>query len=240
MVGGFLGFGFMTIAIALNDVTINYNNKPAIVGITGCFKAGSLTAITGPNGAGKSTLLKAIAGIIKVDDGAINVGHGRQRIAYLPQVSEIQRDFPISVLHLVATGYFQEFGGFCEISSEMKKRAMHVISEVGLSGLEKNDIASLSLGQFQRALFARLMIQDAQIILLDEPFAAIDFETTYKLTEIIKRWHEQHRTVICVLHDLEQIINNFHDCVILNRKCMAWGKSAIALQNYHPKLLNCC
>ncbi len=230
----------MTNFVELKDVTVNYNNRPAIVGISGFFKQGSLTAITGQNGAGKSTLLKAIAGIIKVDDGAINIGAPRQRIAYLPQVSDIQRDFPISVLHLVATGYFQEFGGFCEINAEMKKRALHVIGEVGLSGLEKNDIASLSLGQFQRALFARLMIQDAQLILLDEPFAAIDFETTYKLTEIIKRWHGEHRTVICVLHDLEQIINNFHDCLILNRKCVDWGKSEIVLQKYHPKLINCC
>lgn len=235
-----MGFGIMTIAVELKDVTINYNNKPAIVGISGSFARGSLTAITGPNGAGKSTLLKAIAGIIKSDDGAIRVNVAHEKIAYLPQVSEIQRDFPISVLHLVTTGYFQEFGGYSAINSQMKKHALEVLSEVGLVGFENNDIASLSLGQFQRALFARLIIQDASLILLDEPFAAIDFETTSKLTDIIKKWHREQRTIICVLHDLEQIINNFHECLILNRKCADWGKSEIVLQKYHPKLLNCC
>ncbi len=230
----------MTQVIILDKLSVNYNNKTAIANVSGVFKSGSLTAITGQNGAGKSTLLKTIAGIIKPDSGEIKINVAAQKIAYLPQVSEIQRDFPISVLHMVATGYFQKYGGMGAITTKMKHKVLEILQEVGLKGFENNDIASLSLGQFQRALFARLMIQDADLILLDEPFAAIDFETINKLTNIIKKWHKDQRTVICVLHDLEQISSNFHECILLNRECLAWDKSDLVLKNYHPKLLNCC
>ncbi len=225
--------------IELKNLTINYGSRTALSQINGVFKKGSLTAITGQNGAGKSTLLKAIAGIIKVNNGTIITHIKANKISYLPQASEIERDFPLSVLHMVTTGYFQRFGGFCAITSAMQKKAIAAIAEVGLGGLENNNIADLSFGQFQRALFARLIIQDAELILLDEPFAAIDFETTIRLTNIIKKWHNENRTVICILHDIEHIRNNFHDCLVINGKCLAWDKAEIALRNYNIRLLDC-
>ncbi|MBL6664552.1 MAG: ABC transporter ATP-binding protein [Rickettsiales bacterium] len=227
-------------AIEITNLNINYNHKTVLRDITGNFKFGSLTAITGQNGAGKSTLLKAIAGLIKIKSGSVKRNISHKKIAYLPQISEIQRDFPISVLQLVTSGYCQKFGNFAEITKEMKDEAITAIKKVGLEKIIHNDISSLSLGQFQRALFARLIIQDANLILLDEPFTALDFKTVIMLTDLIKNWHKKGKTIICVLHDIEQIKNNFHDCIILNHIFLAWDKSEIALKNYHLESLNCC
>ncbi len=219
----------MSIEVNLKNVTISYERHPALHHISGTFAAGSLTAIAGINGAGKSTLLKGIAGIIKADSGQIEIVGDRQKIAYLPQVAEIQRDFPISVLHLITTGYWQKVGSVGKITSQMRDDSLRALESVGMSGFENRDIASLSLGQFQRTLFARLLIQDASLILLDEPFASIDSDTTANLIEIILRLNRENRTIICVLHNLEQIKKYFPNCLLLARKCVAWGQSEISL-----------
>ncbi len=219
--------------VTLENVTLSYNRHPAVHHVSGSFERGSLTAIAGPNGAGKSTLLKAIAGIITPDEGRIA---SNERIAYLPQASEMQRDFPSTVLQMVTTGFWHKTGGLRAITPAMKEQARTAMLQVGLNGLETRDIGSLSAGQFQRALFARLLIQDATLILLDEPFNAIDETTTRHLMEIIQRWHKDGRTVICVLHDFELIRNHFPSCLLLARECVAWGSSVKTL---HPEnLLN--
>lgn len=218
-------------AVTLENVTLSYNRHPAVHHISGTFERGSLTAVAGPNGAGKSTLLKGIAGIITPDEGHIQInGAGKGHVAYLPQASELQRDFPMSVLHLVATGFWHQSSGLRAITPAMKARASEALADVGLRGFEKRELASLSAGQFQRALFARLLVQDAALVLLDEPFTAIDADTTTHLLEIILRWHAEKRTVICVLHDFAQIRKYFPDCLLLARECIAWGDSAKTLQ----------
>ncbi len=197
--------------------------------ISGRFESGTLTAIAGSNGAGKSTLLKGIAGILSPDEGRITIEGEPKRIAYLPQATELQRDFPMSVLHMATTGYWHKTGSIGPITPAMKEQASEALAAVGLGGFEKRDLSSLSVGQFQRALFARLIVQDAPLMLLDEPFAAIDVDATEHLLGIIKRWHEEKRTVICVLHDFEQIRNYFPECLLLARECIAWGSSAKVL-----------
>jgi zinc/manganese transport system ATP-binding protein len=221
----------MSEAVVLENVTVTYNRHPAVHHISGVFKTGSLTAIAGPNGAGKSTLLKAIAGVIHPQEGHINVN---SELAYLPQASEMQRDFPLSVLHMVVCGFWNQTRGQKSITAAMKEKASKALVEVGLRGFEKRDLSSLSTGQFQRALFARLIVQDAQVMLLDEPFNAIDESTTQHLLDIILRWHKEKRTIICVLHDFEQIRKYFPDCLLLARECIAWDSSAKAL---HPENL---
>jgi zinc/manganese transport system ATP-binding protein len=218
----------MSASVVLENVTISYARHPAVHHLSGSFAAGSLTAITGPNGAGKSTLLKTIAGLMEPDEGQIRI-EGGGHIAHLPQASELQRDFPLSVLHLVATGFWQKAGNFSPINTSMKKRASEALNIVGLSGFENRHLASLSAGQFQRVLFARLIIQDASLILLDEPFTAIDANTTTHLLDVIGGWHKEGRTVICVLHDFDQIRTYFPECLLLARECIAWGKSEATL-----------
>jgi zinc/manganese transport system ATP-binding protein len=218
-------------AVQLENLTLSYNRHPAVHHISGRFESGTLTAVTGPNGAGKSTLMKAIAGIITPDSGRVHIEKSvHETVAYLPQSSEIQRDFPLSVLHLVTSGLWNKSGMFRAISNTQKDQAIHTLEQVGLSGFENRDIASLSYGQFQRVLFARLLLQDASLIILDEPFTAIDAETTEHLLDIIARMHKEKRTVICVLHDIEQIRKHFPDCLLLARECIAWGKTEHALK----------
>ena len=209
-------------AVTLEKVSVRYGRQKALEEISAEFKAGSLTAVAGPNGAGKSTLLKTIAGILRPTSGEMKFHLSDTRVAYLPQAANIQRDFPLSVLQVVLTGFWGHVGNFGAITSLMHASALHAIKEVGLEGLEKRQISELSGGQFQRMLFARLMAQDANVILLDEPFTAIDGETTQRLIQILLRWHEEKRTVICVLHDL-LIRKFFPESFVLAGKCLGSG-----------------
>lgn len=212
-------------AVRLDNLTIAYNRQPAIHHVSGEFISGSLAAITGANGAGKSTLLKAMAGILPVFEGKVEFGGiGRVDIAYMPQISEMQREFPINILQMVCSGFWHKSGGFGEINRKQRAKAMQALEKVGLLGFEKHNLDSVSVGQFQRALFARVMVQDAKLILLDEPFTAVDNSTTVALLKIIKNWHDEGRTLICVLHDFEQIKEYFTDCLLLAREVIAWGK----------------
>jgi len=221
-----LGDDCMTPAIKLHDLTVAYDRRPAVHHIKGDFPSGELTAITGPNGAGKSTLLKAIAGILPVFEGSIEFcGLTRKDMAYLPQAADLQTDFPISVLQMVTSGFWQTSNGFQKITSAQKEKAIEALRVAGLIGFDNRTLDSLSAGQFQRALFARVLVQDARLILLDEPFTSIDTATTEAFLDVIKLWHKEKRTVICVLHDFEQIKTNFTDCLLIARECIAWGKS---------------
>ncbi|MDD3288053.1 MAG: ABC transporter ATP-binding protein [Alphaproteobacteria bacterium] len=212
----------MTAIIKLENVTVKYGHNVALRDISGEFQAGSLTAIAGPNGAGKSSLLKAIAGIIKPAAGSITISPN-DRIAYLSQASSMRRDFPMSALKAVCSGFWSTSGNSGSITSQMKDKAAAALSEMGLNGMEYRQISDLSGGQFQRLLFARVMIENAPIVLLDEPFAAIDAETTVKLIKILLDWHRQGHTIICVLHDLLLIQKYFPDSFVLAGKCLCHG-----------------
>jgi zinc/manganese transport system ATP-binding protein len=221
-------------AIELDDLTLGYRRHPAVHHLSGCFAPGSLTAITGPNGAGKSTLLKGLTGEIRPMSGRISMnGIARRDIAYLPQLAEVNRTFPMQVHDLVAMGGWRQAGHFRAISGPMLNDINRAIEAVGLGGLERRPVASLSGGQLQRALFARVLVQDARVILLDEPFTAIDSHTTTDLAAMLKRWCEDGRTVIAVLHDHDLIRAHFPDVLLLARECIAWGPVAEAMKAEH-------
>ena len=214
----------MGTVFSLNDLTLGYERHPAVHHITGNFLLGSMTAIVGPNGAGKSTLLKGLMGLIKPLDGQINYHKVLPtEIAYLPQQADIDRSFPISVMETVLIGHWKKIGLFRAVTNEMKREAEIALEAVGLTGFENRVIESLSAGQFQRVLFARMLLQDAQIILLDEPFTAIDAKTTTDLLKVVFRWHTEKRTVIAVLHDMDQVKNNFPETLLISREPIAWG-----------------
>ena len=217
-------------AVKLHNLTIAYNRQPAVHHVNGQFTSGELAAITGVNGAGKSTLLKAIAGILPVFEGSIEFKNlSRRDMAYMSQATDMKRDFPINILQMVCSGFWQKTGGFGQITKDQRVAAMQALEEVGLVGFENRNLDSISSGQFQRALFARVIVQDAKLILLDEPFTAIDTSTTTAFLKIIKNWHKEGRTVICVLHDFQQIKDNFTDCLLMARETIAWGKPAEVL-----------
>jgi zinc/manganese transport system ATP-binding protein len=217
-------------SIEIDDLTIAYDRRPAVHHLSGSFEAGSLTAIVGPNGAGKSTLLKAICGLIRPDAGRISLGlMARAELAYLPQQAELDRSFPITVADTVALGLWRRLGIFRGLDASAMARIETALEAVGLGGLGGAAIGSLSVGQLQRALFARLSLQDARAILLDEPFAAVDQRTTADLLALLHHWQGEGRSIIAVLHDMEQVRAHFPQTLVLAREPVAWGRTATVL-----------
>lgn len=217
------------IALAFDDLTLGYDRHPAVHHLTGEIASGALVAIVGPNGAGKSTLLKGIAGALKPLQGGIGRGPQAKRIAYLPQSAEIDRSFPISVYDLVAMGLWSRAGLFGRIGRADHDRIEQALTAVGLAGFERRPVGTLSGGQMQRALFARLLLQDADLILLDEPFTAIDARTAADLLDLVGRWHAEKRTVVAVLHDLDMVRRAFPQTLLIAREPVAWGATGEAL-----------
>jgi zinc/manganese transport system ATP-binding protein len=154
-------------------------------------------------------------------------------IAYLPQQAEIDRSFPINVLDTVLLGHWRTVGAFGTVTATLAARARQALAEVGLGAFERRPIGSLSVGQFQRVLFARLLVQDARLILLDEPFAAIDSRTTFDLLGLIAAWHAQGRTIIAVLHDMDQVRGHLPEALLLAREPVAWGLTESVLTAAH-------
>ena len=216
----------MSTAIRLHDLTLGYDRHPALHHLTGEIAPGTLMAVVGPNGAGKSTLLKGLIGALPPLGGRIDLGsNDRRDMAYLPQLAEIDRSFPITLYDFVAMGLWRQVGVFGTISRSHARRIDAAIAAVGLEGFERRGIGTLSGGQMQRTLFARLLVQDARVILLDEPFNAIDTRTTADLTALIRGWHDEGRTVVAVLHDLETVQQTFPETLLLARERIAWGRT---------------
>jgi len=221
--------------LAFENLTLGYDRHPAVHHLDGVVEIGSLTAVIGPNGSGKTTLLKGIVGSIRPLGGRIVRHLEADGIAYLPQLSEIDRTFPASVADLVALGLWSRRGMLARITRSDRAAIDDALAGVGLAGFQNRGIDTLSGGQLQRALFARVLLQDARLILLDEPFNAIDSRTVRDLIAIIHRWHGEERTVLAVLHDLELVREHFPQTLLLARRAVAWGKTQEALceENLH-------
>tara|TARA_R110001592_G_scaffold319724_3_gene597470 strand:+ start:31 stop:771 length:741 start_codon:yes stop_codon:yes gene_type:complete len=210
--------------LSFDNLTLGYEAHPAVHHLNYGIQEGALIALVGPNGAGKSTLFKGIMGQIHPLDGHIYL-HGIEKkdIAYLPQLNQLDRSFPITVQELVALGAWNDIGAFGRLKDSHKEQVASALSQLSLKGFEKRLISSLSGGQMQRVLFARLLVQNAQLILLDEPFTGVDSRTTHDLLQMISAWHKQGKTIIAVLHDLEQVRHNFPECLLLSREPIAFG-----------------
>ena len=212
------------VTVKLKDVSVAYDRTVAVNGVTGSFSPGSVTAIAGPNGAGKSTLLKALMEDLPLASGTIDRGGlHRQDFGYLPQAAEIDRQFPLTVADTVMLGAWKEMGGFRGLSRNTAEKGMDALHAVGLDGFAQRHIGALSAGQFQRVLFARLLLQDPKFIILDEPFAAIDAATTRDLLEIVNRWKSEQRTIVAVLHDFDQVRAHFPQTLLLAKEPVDWG-----------------
>ncbi len=221
-------------ALTLHNLTVSYRQHPALHHVTGAFAQGSLTAVVGPNGAGKSTLLKGIAGVLPqqaspVAQSAIAWPGARPQVAYLPQQSEIDRHFPMRVGDCIMLGLWGQTGALGAATPAQWARTAAALDAVGLQGFAQRPIATLSSGQMQRVLFARVLVQDAPLILLDEPFSAMDSKTTAALLDVVLRWQDEGRTVIAVLHDDAQVRQFFPQTLLLARQCIAWGPTAQVL-----------
>ena len=210
--------------LKIQGLVKSYKNLTVVDHVDLEVSSGEIVGLLGPNGAGKSTLLKGVTGVLAPLEGGVSIkGLSRDDIAYLPQQSEIDRSFPISVVDLVAMGLWREIGPFGWLGRKRQARIDDAIAAVGLTGFELRPIGSLSGGQMQRVLFARLLLQDARLVLLDEPFTAIDTRTMADLIGVVQGWHGEGRTVLAVLHDYETVRTHFPQTLMLARELVAHG-----------------
>jgi len=218
--------------ITLTNFSAGYDRRPAVHHVSGSFPDASMTAIVGPNGGGKSTLLKALAGFVPLMSGHIDFGSiERQHIAYLPQQFEMDRTFPISVLDVVLLGHWARVGALGRLGSTHKAEAVKALALVDMEAFAERPVASLSTGQWQRVLFARLSLQRAKLVLLDEPFAAIDGRTTHDLLHVLEHWQRLGSTIICVMHDFQLVRDHFAQALVLARELIAWGPTPVAMSD---------
>lgn len=221
--------------IALQELAFGYRNQPPLATLSGCFHQGSLTAIIGANGSGKSTLLKTLAGLLPPLSGSFSLGDGDKKkdnaIGYLPQLSEFDRQFPISVRDLVIMGSLPHRGLLKGIHANWHRKATDALDAVSMTDFADRHIGVLSGGQLQRVLFARLLLTQAPIILLDEPFTGIDSHTTQALLQIIELLHAEGRTILAVLHDLEQVDQHFPNILHLTPGGHRWGETQSILHS---------
>ncbi len=216
--------------LQFRDVTLGYDRHPAVHHLSGDVASGALLAVIGPNGAGKSTLFRGLVGILKPLGGSIELGGLDVRdIAYLPQSADIDRSFPISVFDFVSTGLWRMTGLLGGIGKGAREKIGHALAAVGLTGFENRNIGTLSGGQMQRLLFARVLLQDARLIVLDEPFNAIDAKTSADLMALVERWHAEGRTVLAALHDMDLVRSHFPETLMLAREPVAWGATSEVL-----------
>lgn len=216
-------------AISLLDVSLGWRTRTVLREVSGVFPPGSMTAVVGANGAGKSTLLKAMAGLIAPLSGVLHVEGDARDIAWLPQAASLDRSFPLRVIDLVAMGAWRRVGAWDRLPGSEWARAQAALEQVGLADCAARSLFALSGGQMQRVLFARLLMQDASVMLLDEPFAAMDGETTGVLLRLMQDWHAQGRTVVAVSHDLSLVRRGFPQALLLAGRVVAWGKTAEVL-----------
>ena len=216
------------------NLTLGYNRHPAVHHLHAEIAAGSLLAVIGPNGAGKSTLLKGIIGELRPMQGRVEMhGVDRRNIAYLAQQATVDTAFPVVIYDFVAMGLWAQFGAFRALDRAARTRVEEAIAETGLAGLETRPIGQLSGGQLQRARFARLILQDSPLVLLDEPYSAIDANSVRDLAALVRRWNSEGRTIISVLHDFEHVRQEYPETLLLAREVVAHGTTEAVLTEQH-------
>ncbi len=214
--------------LTIRGMTVFYDQKPAVFSIDATFRKGRMTAIVGPNGAGKSTLLKAVLGLVKPLSGSASVfgaplDQMRRRVAYVPQRASVDWDFPARVSDVVGMGLYAELGLIGRFTGAHKERVMSCLARVGMEDFADRQIGQLSGGQQQRVFLARALAQDADLYLLDEPFAGVDAATERAIIEVLKSLRDEGKTVVAVHHDLTTVPEYFDDVLILNVQKISEG-----------------
>ncbi|MBN7759350.1 metal ABC transporter ATP-binding protein [Nitratireductor aquimarinus] len=223
--------GSVETPLAVQGVTVSYGEKPAVFSVDASIPAESMTAIIGPNGAGKSTLLKAVLGIVPRLSGSVTVfgepfTRARHRVAYVPQRASVDWDFPTRVIDVVMMGLFRELGLLKLVRREHHKTALACLERVGMVDFAHRQIGQLSGGQQQRVFLARALAQNADLYLLDEPFAGVDAATERAIIDVLKSLKTDKRTVVCVHHDLATVADHFDHVLLINVRKMAEGPVA--------------
>lgn len=214
--------------LAIHDLTVAYHRKPVLWDIELNIPEGKLVAIVGPNGAGKSTLLKACLDLVPKTSGWAHI-YGmpyrkhRSMVGYVPQRESVDWDFPVNALDVVAMGTYRRLGWFRRVGKKQRDTAMEALDQVGIAHLADRQISQLSGGQQQRVFLARALVQDADLYLMDEPFAAVDAATEQAIVELLKTLNSRGKTCLVVHHDLATVSKYFDWVVLLNMRVVAAG-----------------
>ena len=213
----------------VHDLTVAYDEKPVLWDVDLNIPTGSLTAIVGPNGAGKSTLLKAVLGLIKPVSGGVefpSIGTNKKthKIAYVPQSSSVDWDFPATVLDIVIMGRYGHLGWFKRAGKKEKNLAIQKLKEVGMEAFVDRQISELSGGQQQRVFLARSLVQEAEIYFMDEPLKGVDAQTEKVIIELLKKLRNDGKTVVVVHHDLRTVKTYFDRVILINLSVVAEGE----------------
>ena len=206
----------MTAVVEIRNLALGYPELTLFKHLSLDIQAGTTLAVLGANGSGKSTFVKMLLGLMDPLAGRLTWPAGRpQEVGYLAQLTEFDRRFPIRVRDLAAMGAWRGFGLWSGLGRTGRNRVAAALEEAGILDLADRSLHTLSGGQLQRALFARVILQDAPLILLDEPFAAVDQSTEAHLLSIINRWHAEGRAVVLVVHDLSSVLDHCSHALLL-------------------------
>jgi len=217
--------------LEFHDLTVAYHIRPVLWDVDLAVPEGRLAAIVGPNGAGKSTLLKAALDLVPLASGYVRVfGRSyrdvRGRVAYVPQRESVDWDFPASVADVVLMGRYGRAGWFRRPSREDRRMAREALERVGMAEYADRQISRLSGGQQQRTFLARALAQDADLYVMDEPFAGVDAVTERAIVALLHELRDKGRTVLCVQHDLQTVPEYFDWVALLNMRLVACGPVA--------------
>jgi manganese/zinc/iron transport system ATP- binding protein len=220
-----------TTALAIDDLTVAYDSKPALWDVDLEIPEGVLLGIVGPNGAGKSTLIKSVLNLIPRAAGTVRFygkpyEQARSIVGYVPQRGSVDWDFPTSVIDVVTMGLYGKLGWFKRPGRAEKDLALHALGQVGMADFAQRQISQLSGGQQQRTFLARALVQDAQIYFMDEPFTAVDAVTERAIINILRELRERGKTVLVVHHDLQTVEDYFDWVTLLNVEIIASGPTA--------------
>lgn len=224
--------------LTVQNLTVSYQRNPAIDDVSFTLPPATLAALVGPNGAGKSTVLKACLGLLPVNSGKVFVygkpyQQNRKRVGYVPQRESVDWDFPVSVLDVVAMGTYHRLGWFRPVNRSVKEQARQALDRVGLADLANRQISQLSGGQQQRVFLARALVQNADVYLMDEPFAAVDAATEQAIVSLLKQFQKEGKSCLVVHHDLPTVTSYFDWTILLHQTVIASGptKEAFTSEN---------
>lgn len=214
--------------LRVENMTVSYHKKPVVQNVSFTLGEGRLIGLLGPNGAGKSTLLKAMLGLVPTLSGQVHIygkpyTEQRKRIGYVPQRESVDWDFPTHALDVVLMGTYGRLGWFRRPGKREKETAMECLRQVGMADYADRQISQLSGGQQQRIFLARALAQQADLYLMDEPFAGVDATTEKAIITLLEQLKQQGKTVLVVHHDLSTVASYFDDVLLLNRELIAAG-----------------
>ena len=214
--------------LSIHDMTVAYSRRPVLWDVDYAAPRARLVAIVGPNGAGKSTLIKAALDLVPIVSGEVRFfgepyADQRSRVAYVPQRNSVDWDFPVSALDVVAMGLYRQIGWCRPVTRRWREKARASLDRVGMADYAARQISQLSGGQQQRVFLARALAQEADLYLMDEPFAGVDAATERAIVELLRDLRAQGKTALVVHHDLPTVTEYFDEVLLLNMRVVAAG-----------------